>query len=235
MYLKKSGGFTLIEMLVVAPFIILLIGTTISIISTLTGDSLKVVSKNEKIHEVQDALERIEATSERAKQGFEATTTQSPLTAPQGQSSGTAAFSSNATTLVIQIPATTDNPLSNSRRILYTDAACSIIYVAYLVYFVDSGTLYERTIRGSSSTSGYSVNSSNVCVSSTPWQRGSCKSGDTGSVCLKTDEALATDVTSFAVTYPTSTTAKVSLTASKTVAGEDQTYTSSLIVTAPSS
>jgi len=234
MYLKKGGGFTLIEMLVVAPFVILLIGTTVSIISTLTGDSLKVVSKNEKIHEVQDALERIEATSERAKQGFEATTTQSPLTAPQGKNSGTTAFSSNATTLVIQIPATTENPLSNSRRILYTDAACSIIYVAYLVYFVDSGTLYERTIRGSSATSGYSVNSSNVCVTSTPWQRGSCTSAGSG-VCVKADEVLATDVTNFAVTYPTSATAKVSLTASKTVAGEDQTYTSSLIVTAPSS
>jgi len=233
MYLKKSGGFTLIEMLVVAPFIILLIGTTISIISTLTGDSLKVVSKNEKIHEVQDALERIEATSERAKQGFEATTTQSPLTAPQGKNSGTTAFSSNATTLVIQIPATTENPLSSSRRILYTDAACSMIYVAYLVYFVDSGTLYERTIRGGG-TSGYSVNSSNVCVTSTPWQRGSCTSAGSG-VCVKADEALATDVTNFAVTYPTSTTAKVSLTSSKTVAGEDQIYTSSLIVTAPSS
>jgi type II secretory pathway pseudopilin PulG len=231
---KSMSGFTLIEMLVVAPFVILLIGATISIISTLTGDSLKVVSKNEKVYEVQDALEVIEAYSERARQGFETTSTPSPLTSPQGQNSGTSGFSSSASTLVIQIPATTENPFSSSRRILYTDNLCTTVYPVYLVYFLDNGTLYERTVRGGG-TSGYSINSSNTCVSSTPWQRGSCKSGDTGTVCLKTDEALATDVTSFAITYPAPTTAKVSLTTSKTVAGDAQTYTSSLIITAPSS
>lgn len=220
-------------MLVVAPLVILLIGTTISVISTLTGDSLKVVSKNEKIYEVQSALETIEANSERARQDFETTTT-GALTSPQGQNSGTSAFSSNASTLVMQLPATTGNPYDSNRRIIYTDSACTTIYTVYLVYFVDNGVLYERTVRSGGTSNGYSLNSSNTCVSSSPWQRGSCTTAGAG-VCQKADEALATDITAFTVTYPAPTTAKVSLTASKTVANEAQTYTSSLTITAPSS
>lgn len=228
---KLTLGFTLIEMLVVAPFVILLIGTTISVISTLTGDSLKVLSKNEKIHEVQDALETIESNSERSMQGFETTTT-GALTSPQGQNSGSAAFTSSASILVIKQPATTENPFSNSRRILYTDNTCSTIYSVYLAYFVDSGTLYERTIRSGGTSNGYSVNSSNTCVADTPWQRGSCTTAG-ADACQRADDVLATDVSAFSVTYPTPTTAKVSLTASKTVAGDAQTYTSSLIINSP--
>lgn len=231
---QKTRGFTLIEMLVVAPLVILLIGSIISVISTLTGDSLKVLTRNEKIHEVQDTLETIEANSTRAMEGFTATTT-GALPSPQGPNSSAGTFTSNATTLVIKQPATNTNPLSSSRRIVYSDSACTTVYPVYLVYFLSEGTLYERTVRSAGTTNGYYLNGSGSCVTATPWQRGSCKSGDSGTVCQKIDEALATDITSFSVTYPNDLSAKLTLASSKTVAGQAQSYTSSLTITAPQS
>ena len=53
-------GFTLVEMLVVAPIVILFIGAFITVIVNLTGETLSSQASNNLAYNVQDALNRIE-------------------------------------------------------------------------------------------------------------------------------------------------------------------------------
>ncbi len=55
-----NRGFTLVEMLVVAPIVILFIGAFITVIVNLTGETLASQASNNLAYNVQDALNRIE-------------------------------------------------------------------------------------------------------------------------------------------------------------------------------
>lgn len=57
---KVRAGFTLVELMVVAPIVILLIGSFVALIVNLTGEVLSSRGSNVLTHDVQDALSRIE-------------------------------------------------------------------------------------------------------------------------------------------------------------------------------
>ena len=249
MQIKRAAGFTLIEVLVVAPIIILFIGTFIGLILSLTGDSLQSRTNNEISYQVQAALDAIEAENGRASGGYLATT--GAVTSPQGSDNGTAAFTvtnndaSNTDTdvLILQSPATTLDPVSPDRQLIRynTPNACNSTnvnqndyYPVKTVYFVSSGTLWQRTILPNTGT---------PC--STPWQKSSCQTAGAG-VCPAADTRLADNVTSFSVKYlsasgtavssanpTTATTINVTIKADKTVAGKVVSYQSSFSSTIP--
>lgn len=231
-------------MLVVAPLVMIFIGVIIVAISTLTGNSLRNHEQNTMQFQVQDTLDTIDSESARSI-SFPSTT--GTLTSPQGQNNSTTGFSvtsndnsqTDTDTLIITTPATTTSPLNPIRDIVYYNSpnSCSALnvddnnsYPITTVYFVASGSLWQRTILPNTGT---------PC--STPWQRSSCATSQslTG-VCKTYDSKLVDNITEFSVQYlsangtPVASTnpsaaaaVSLSITASKSVAGETISYAGS--------
>lgn len=238
-----SAGFTLIEMLVVAPVIIILIGVMIVMISSVTGDSLQARARNTVIYQTQDTLDGIGAEVARATAFL---TTTGTLVSPQGSNGSTAAFTASSSVLIMNTPATDVNPIDSVREPIYYNSpsscsSASVIdngaYPVTSVYFVSSGTLWKRTILPSTGT---------PC--STPWQRASCATSATlTGVCKAYDEKLAENVTSFSIQYLNKTGGTVSIgniqtqakavnitiATSKDVAGKTIAYQASTLSRAP--
>jgi len=238
---SAARGFTLIEMLVVAPLLILLIGTMIAYLSSLTGTGLKANAQLAMAYDTQEALNDMGAYSSLATALLASTST---LPNGQGSDNSTAAFtattSSKPDTLIIQIPATDKSSLDPARSLIYTGAspcdtsASTLKYL--LVYFVGTdNSLYKRTIVPyPTGTSG--------CA--TPYQRNSCSpSNMTPSVCQARDEKLLDNVSTLSVVYykddgVTATTpdqasnAEVTIAASQAVSDSTISYSGSLRIRA---
>lgn len=200
---QSQRGFTLIEMLIVAPLIILLIAGIIAFITALTGDSLKMKEKNASSYTIQEALSRLEEDASRST-GF--LTTTGNVTSPQGKDDTGAAFTyATDSTLILQAPATTESPFNTARQIVYTknpDNTCANKTsndVAYYstVYFLKGTDLWRRVI----------INRSTTDKCNTPWQRPTCLANNLPasitptSTCQAKDEKILTNVTAFSTTY----------------------------------
>lgn len=193
-------GFTLIEMLIVAPLIILLIAGIIGYITALTGDSLKMKEKNASSYAIQEALSRLEEDASRST-GF--LTTTGTVTSPQGKNDTGAAFTyATDSTLILQAPATTKSPFNTAREIVYKNSpnACTnktsndVVYYS-TVYFLKDTDLWRRVI----------IDRDTTGKCDTPWQRPTCTAAsailsDT-SPCQAKDEKILSNVTSFSTTY----------------------------------
>lgn len=245
---KLQSGFTLIEMLIVAPLIIIFIGVIIVAITSLTGSSLRSYEQNSMEFQVQDALDTIKSTTLASSRFL---TTTSNLTSPQGLNNNTTNFSysSSPNTLILTVPATTTSPVAPSRKLIYAYTSSSSEcnnnpvtekkspYSFTIVFFVKNNSLWKRTI----------ADPGNPC--STPWQRSSCAAEASGAVCKAKDEKLTDNVAGMTVDYyPTAdegaakltsitgpsipgNTIEVKLTLAKTVSGEDITQTGSVKTT----
>lgn len=232
---STQNGFTLIEVLVVAPLVILLIGITIGYLSSLTGDGLKTQQKNVLAYNTQDALGIIDQDVSYSLSFKQSSGT---VNSPQGVNSTTAAFTSNSgNMLVLESAATDKNRLDPSRQLIQTGTGtCDTtkpLYTYYTIYFVSAAILYKRTILPSAST----------CA--TPVQLNSCSADKLQQAtppanCKVEDEALATDITSFSIEYQANgavipaqnaddaTKIALTLVAAKTIAGENIAYTGTL-------
>lgn len=174
---NKNFGFTLVEMLVIAPIVILTIGSFIATLIYMTGDTLTTRANNTMAYEVQDALDQIEQDA-RLSGAFLARNNVT-LSAGQGYDNNTQVFDSISSAyghmLIMNIFATTKNPLDSTRNPVYLSNlpnACASDQVAQnkvmtmnIVYFVKDGSLWRRTITPSNYTS-------RGC--SAPWQIPSC-------------------------------------------------------------
>ncbi|OYX36982.1 hypothetical protein B7Z00_04075 [Candidatus Saccharibacteria bacterium 32-50-10] len=207
----KQHGFTLVEMLVIVPVALLAIAALISLMVALVGDVMMARSRAASVYELQETLDRIEQDS-RISSAF--LPTYSQLTSPQGRNGGTASFSASGPNydLILNMPATTANPYSGSRNLVYyadQPNPCSGTYqgnrplTVRVVYFTtDNGngtkTLWRRTIVPTWTTTAGSASS--VCAA--PWQRDSCPLGSTiSATCQTFDEKMLTSVTVFIPTY----------------------------------
>ena len=238
---RSIAGFTLVEMLVIAPLVILFIGGFIGLLVALTGDSLKKHAQNISVYETQSALDDMEANAAKAI-AFQTTT--GTLQAKQGKdnSSGTAftaVTSGSPDTLIVTAPATTKNVYDSGRSLVYTGSgtcdSSAPPYMYMLVYFVDSSnTLYKRTILPTDST---------PCT--TPYQQGSCSASVMASspptYCQVKDEKLLDNVTGPSIEYfddsedsstaDIGTSARITVQTNKTVAGQTVNYSGNLRVT----
>lgn len=233
----KEPGFTLVELLVIAPVAVLVIAGIIALMINLVGDSTISRDRSISAYNLQSALDRIEQDARLATVFL---SSYSMLNTPQGRDDTTGAFSASSPNndLIVNQYATTSSPLNVNRQVVYyksqpnaCGAANTILNPALtvkIIYFLKSGSLWRRTIVPAWSLSA----SDQTAVCDTPWQRNSCSLSATfNAYCQSRDELILDNVSSITTTYYTtgsSTTTnpvvaksiRTVVTQSKTVAGE---------------
>lgn len=238
-HLPKTDGFTLIEVLIIAPAVIIVISGFVALMIALTSDVLSTREQSVLAFETQDALDRIEQDTRLTTQFL---VTSGAQTTPQGSDSnftGSAPFSS--TNSLIMGGLTTDkNPVDSTRQLIYyakqpNDCGSLQVYnrvfQAKIVYFVKNGSLWRRSLVPPYNTNA-TADDNTVC--STPWQRNSCSPGSSGALCETNDVEVMRGVKTFTVKYYTApgsttdigsaqalnaTTIEVIIEGEKTVAG----------------
>jgi len=245
----KQSGFTLVEMLVVAPLVLIVVAGLVSAMVAMIGDSLIANSRVNTAYGLQDTLNQIEQDT-RVTTNFMGTFNY--LSSPQGRNGSTSAFSySSNEDLILTQQATTSSPYNTTRDLIYyadQPAACGSgdmsgnrALADRVIYFLNTSTktLWRRTI-----VNPWNLNSthdgSTVC--NTPWQRDSCPQGSTisntpSSTCQSVDQKMLDNVTDFTPTFydssnnvvtdPTqAVNVKVSITVQQGVSGSTLTQTS---------
>ena len=199
---KPISGFTIVEMLIIAPIVILVIGTFISAVVNMTGEILMTRGANAIAYSVQDALNRIEADI-KLSTTFLAKNSITPLASPQGYDNSTSDFTNvgpNGNMLILNTLATTGNPLSTSSGLVYLNNvadpnqpnACASAQINQntpmtmnVIYFVKDSILWRRTVAPTSYlTAGCTV----------PWQQPSCSPTISGAFCKTQDIRLVDNV-----------------------------------------
>lgn len=216
---RYRAGFTLVEIVVIAPILILVLGGFVVALVTMVGDTLASRDSNALVYDTQTTLDRIEQDV-RTSTGFLSTT--GTMTAPQGSDAnytGTAAFTSSSTNhLLLSTLSTTTNPLDPNRQVVYfanQPNPCGSLQsyntplTTTVIYYVYNGSLYRRTAVPSFTTTTGQPNT--VCGS--PWQQNSCSPGYTSTQCQTQDAKLMDNVSSVSLTYYGSPTCDTSCTA----------------------
>ncbi|MEI6054346.1 MAG: hypothetical protein WCQ49_03205 [Candidatus Saccharibacteria bacterium] len=246
---KQNNGFTIVEMLIIAPIVILVIGTFIYTVVKLTGDVMATRAANTLAYDIQDALNRIEQDLTLSKEFL--STNNITITSPQGSNNVTAPFTiSPNPTLILNTYTTKNNPMDSSRTLIYTKTpnACGTSLetrneplMSNTVYFTTTNistnvtTLWRRVIM----PANY-----NTIGCSTPWQQPSCQTAaPTYPICKAMDIKLLNDISTFSIAYykkdqltPAGTpaeaeTAKVTITVGTTSAGRDISQTGTVRAT----
>lgn len=253
--MRQSRGFTLIEMLVIAPIAIIMIAGFIGLMIRMTGDVITSQQRTVQIYNTQNALDGIEQDINHAGL-FASSIPSGSLTTPQGSGNNSAAWNASpgSSVLILQEYATTENPLSNSITISpvytatpnncynYPDYTYNKPYYIYVVYFLrkpagaTTDSLWRRTILPPISPA--------PC--STPYQRNSCFPGAAmnGAPCKTADEEVLDDVSAVSFDYylqasdttttsdmQTANTIGTTLTTTGNIAGNPYSYTSDLRAT----
>jgi type II secretory pathway pseudopilin PulG len=238
----RKHGFTIVEMLIVAPIVILVIGVFVTAVVNMTGDVLATRSANALSYSIQDALNRIEQDVDLS--GGYLATNNITLAPPQGYNGDAThpsdvtnfhnADATNGTMLILNTYATTSNPLTSTRSLVYASGrpnACGSTSINQnppvmmnVIYFVKNGTLWRRVVAPSFyATVG--------CIGGSvgaPWQQPSCAPGASGTICKTQDMRLVDGIASggFSVSYypsPSSTTANITASDSGSADGVRQT------------
>lgn len=204
---QQNKGFTLVELLVVAPIVILVIGGFIGAIIAMTGNVLATRSDNQLAYDIQDALDRIESDV-RISGGF-LPTNNVTISNNQGKGDTSTEFAYNDPALILNSYATTSNPASSTRNIVYQNLPNSCgsgtanqnnPLMFNTVYFLDnSNTLWRRIVAPSNFLANTFCNAMTLSTTSA-WQKPSC-STIAGSFCVSKDVRLVDGVTAFTISY----------------------------------
>lgn len=209
---QEIRGFTLIEIMIIAPIVILVIGALISVVVSMTGEVLAARSSNVLAYNIQDTLDRIQQDVQTSG-AFLSTTNISPITSPQGSDNGTAAFKNvggaTGAALILNAYTTDKNPANSTRNTVYltypnscssSNSSQNAPLMVNVVYFVAGGTLWRRVVVPSNYT---------ILGCSLPWQQSTCSPGLSGAICQSQDTQLVNGIVAgsgFTVNYyPTST------------------------------
>ena len=198
-------GFTLVEVVVIAPILILTLGGFILALVTMVSDALVSRDTNNLVYETQTALDRIEQD---ARISLEFPTTTGALTSPQGSNNnftGTSAFTAPAANiLLLSTMSTTTNPISADREVVYyaQPNACGANqsynnpHKTTVVYYVYNKNLYRRTL-----VAPFTLTAGATMVCDQPWQQNSCSPGQTATQCQTQDALIMGNVNAFTVEY----------------------------------
>lgn len=214
-------GFTIVELVVIAPIVILAIGAFITVAIQMSGEVLASRAQSSMIYSVQDALEKIQNDVQRANDFLAQNSISVTTTTKQGRNNtgvtgdnDTTAFvnvGASGDTLILSIWATTANPKTTQSEISYmvnspnpcgtaqtqnTPLNYNVVYFVRTVGGVSS--LWKRTLMPSNyATVACNAVSLNAPAVAPPWQRPSCAPGyTTGVFCLTEDEKLVDGVAS---------------------------------------
>jgi len=228
---KHKNGFTLVELLIVAPIAILVVAGLVYVMISLIGDVLMTQQRNVAAYETLDGLNQIEQDI-RLSAAIPQTT--GVFTAPSYQgnniassaSTNTGAFTAHATldgttgrALILRAYATTTNPVSSSRALVYTNqpvGSCPTPYTSndpltyLIIYYVYGGSLWRRTV----------VPSATLCGGAISWQKNSCAAAAAAN-CQTRDRLVATSVTTVNVTYYVETTNPYTITTTAMASSTD--------------
>lgn len=237
-----TSGFTLVEMLVVAPIAMLVIAVFIGVMVTMVGSTLISQEQTRIAHDSEQALAQIEQDI-RLSNGFSDTPT---VATPQGINDGSAAWKTvagSSGTLVLGQLATVTNPKNTpiKNSLFYingmpnactsNDRTFNAIYITYVVYYVKNNSLWRRTILPNVFTNtgadkgqpNPNPTTGNICDDTNdgkgPWQKNSCSNGSGGN-CKVKDDRVADNVTSLGLTfypYASSTTPSTAYVTASTV------------------
>lgn len=197
---KKHRAFTIVELVIMAPIVMLVIGAFIAVIVDMASQAAISRMQTQMVYDVQDGLSRME-NDIKTSVTFLATNSVT-LSSPQGYNDDTTNFinvNNGATgdyALIIKAIATDKNPLDSTAKPIYltnTPNACSSANVALntpmtynIVYFIKNSSLWRRILMPSNYlTAGCS----------TPFQVPSCAIGQTGSMCKTEDVNVIPNVT----------------------------------------
>lgn len=258
---SSRPGFTLVEVLVVVPVVILLISSFVAAIVVVTGDALVARGRSDLVYSTHNSLDNIEQDI-RLSEAYLPIGSILPVS-PQGSNDGTLPFvslNSSSVLMILQTYATTTNPASSDRQIVYLSNqpnACGSAGVSSntplklnIIYFIKDRSLYRRVIvpqntSGSLTQAVCSGSSSTTNVSSI-WQRSNCSDGlVNGTTCLTDDdELIVSGIDSYEVKYYSSAgstteiadsqlakTASIKINAKKTIAGRDVEYSATMRAT----
>jgi type II secretory pathway pseudopilin PulG len=211
---SPSRGFTIVEMLIIAPIVLLTIGAFVTVIVNMTGDVLATRSSNVLAYSIQDALNRIEDDIKLSTTFLEANNV-SLTGSHQGFDNNVANFANvdNGTTtngnmLILNTLATTGNPLSSTSGLVYLanqPNACASAQVNQNTPMTMNIVYFVKTVGGTSSLWRRSIMPSNYATAGcvVPWQQPSCAPGITDSFCKTQDVRLVDGInpSDFVVQY----------------------------------
>lgn len=252
--LHLRAGFTLVEVLIIAPVVIIAISGFIALMVSLVGDVLVTRDQNNLMYETQDALDRIEQDTRLSTQFL---TTSGTQIAPQGSDSnftGTAAFSNSGSTLILGSLTTDKTPSDPTRKLVYytnqpytcnsSQVGYNRVFLSKVIYFIKNGSLWRRAILPDYNTN---VTPDDFTICSVPWQRNTCSPGYAPATrCQTNDSEVMANVSSFSIKYystPSGTidigsaqaqaasTIEVTLNGQKTTGGRSLTSTGSVRAT----
>ncbi|HET8884117.1 MAG TPA: hypothetical protein VFM68_01460, partial [Candidatus Saccharimonadales bacterium] len=216
---QSKSGFTLVEVLGVAPIVILVIGGFVALMVSMVGSVLATRDQNKMMYDSQNAMTMIEQDVKLS--GMFLAGNEIPAPSPQGYNDGAGAinsFSNVATAsgtigpmLILRTFTTDINPLNSDRQTVYTNQpsfSCNANiktnnqrFTSNTIYFTKensdgSDTLWRRTLM----QQGYGT--PDLCMTGEPWQQPSCAPGVAkGSYCEVDDIRVADNVTSFYIEY----------------------------------
>jgi len=180
-------GFTLVEMLVVAPIVILAIGAFLTVIINMTGEVLASRASNTLSYTVQDALNRIEQDVKQSSSFLATNTVTLPAANAQGYNDDATAFTNvggtSNTSIILNMVATTGNPISTSSGYVYlknkpnacasaqgvnTPFTYNVVYFTKVDPVTNISNLWRRTVMPTT----YTDTTNTVCA--LPYQQPSC-------------------------------------------------------------
>lgn len=201
-------GLTLIEVLVIAPIVLIVVAVFIGAIVSMTGEALVSRATNTITYNVQDALSMIE-DDVRASNAFLAVNSH-PVVSPQGYGNDTTAFVNASTSTGAKLILDTTSTLRPdsgdlSQTPIYLrnsphpctspDVTKNMTMTHNVIYFVRENTLWRRIVMPASY---------NTLSCGAPYdfnQLPSCHPSQTASLCTTSDARVLEDVSSFAVEY----------------------------------
>lgn len=207
---NNKNGFTLVEILVIAPIVILVIGAFVTTIVSLTGQVLSSRESNNLTYNIQDALNRIEQDIKISNKFLAINNLDlGVLTPPQGYDNNILNFNNVSTTLpnalILEEYAITSNPASSTRNLVYlnTPNLCNSLLLTQnqpmkinIVYFVKDNILWRRTIMPSNyKTAGCDAKTPTISPI-IPWQQPSCEPSRSTAICESKDIKLADGIMS---------------------------------------
>lgn len=196
---QASVGFTLVEILVIAPIVVLIIGIFVSLMVVMTGEVIGTRAQNTLVYNTQSVLDQIEQDVKASSEFLAGN--DFALQSPQGYADGAGLIFSDfenvdatkGTMLVLRSFTTDKNPLDNTRQLIYTNQpagnctadtlASNQPFVQNVIYFIKNNTLWRRTL--------IQQGTGTPTLCGTPWQLPSCQPGVTrGSYCKADDKRI---------------------------------------------
>lgn len=190
---SRQHGFTLVELMIVAPITILVVAGILGVMVSMVGNAILSQQQNESLYELNDSLAQIEQDVRDAIEILPAT---NAISSPQGATNpsicttlsgiGSGSFEDSCS-LILKVYATDKNPTDTTHSLVLDGTTPKTHTIVYYRHSGD-GNLYRRTILPS--------NASGI------WQRNSCHPSQRRRWrCQTQDRLLARGVTTFVLTY----------------------------------